>query len=144
MDKFIVTLDEYFGKKAPQLPAGLKEFIVKVSPYLAIIGLILFGLAIIPLISLVFGLGVMNAYVAAVVPMTSVYISFVIMIIVEIMYLLAIPGLFKRTKKAWNFMFYAQIAGAVSSLVSYNILGAIIGLVIGFYILFQVRSYYKN
>ncbi|MFA6253982.1 MAG: hypothetical protein WC640_01825 [Candidatus Paceibacterota bacterium] len=143
MNQLIATLDQYFGQKAPQLPANVKEFIVKISPYLAILGLIIFGLALFPLLMLVFGLSAVAAY-AAYVPMTNVYVSLVVMIVVELMYLIAIPGLFKRAKNAWNLMFYAQIVAAISSLVSLNILGAIIGLIIGFYFLFQVKSYYIN
>jgi len=144
MAKLIETLDEYFGKKAPQLPAKVKEVIVKISPYLAIIGVIFIILSIIPLITLVFGLSVVSVYAAAVMPMTNVYISFAVMIIIAIMYVIAIPGLFKRTKKSWNMMFYAQLVSALGSLVSYNFISLIIGLIISFYILFQVRSYYIN
>ena len=144
MDKFIATLDEYFGQKAPRLPAELKEFIVKISPYLAILGLIVFGLSLFPLLGfLLSGYGMMGLYTAYV-PMTNVYLSLVVLVVVELLYLLAIPGLFKRTKKAWTWLFYAQVVGAISSLVSYNIIGAIIGLAIGFYILFQVKSLYIN
>lgn len=144
MDKLIATLDEYFGKKAPALPANVKEFIVKVSPYLAIIGVIFFVVAIIPVLSfLTTGYGMLAA-LGAYVPTTSVYLNLGLSIVVILLSLLAIPGLFKRTKGAWNLMFYAQLVSAVGSLVTYNILGAIIGLVISFYILFQVKSYYVN
>ena len=143
MSQLIATLDQYFGQKAPQLPANVKEFIVKISPYLAILGLIIFGLSLIPMLTFVFGLGALAAY-AAYVPMTNVYLSLVVLIIVELMYLIAVPGLFKRAKSAWNLMFYAQIVVAISSLIGLNILGAIIGLIIGFYFLFQVKSYYIN
>jgi len=144
MDKLILTLDEYFGKKAPALPAKAKEFIVKVSPYLAIIGAIFFVVALLPMITfLISGYGMLSA-LGAYVPTTSVYLNLAISVVVVLMYLIAIPGLFKRTKGAWNLMFYATLVSALGSLVTYNILGLIIGLLIGFYILFQVKSYYIN
>ncbi len=144
MAKFISTLDEYFGQKAPQLPTEIKEWIVKASPYLAILGLIAFGLGFFPLLSfLLFGYGMMGLYTAYV-PMTNIYLSLIVLIVVELMYLLAIPGLFKRTKKAWTWLFYAQIVTAINFLVGLNIIGAVVILAISFYFLFQVKSLYIN
>jgi hypothetical protein len=55
---------------------------------------------------------------------------------------MALSGLFKRQRKGWEFLFYAELVGVLITLFSLTI-GGIIGLIIGFYILFQVRSYYK-
>jgi len=144
MDKLISTLDEYFGQKAPALPAAAKEFIVKVSPYLAILGVIIFAATILPALRfLTFGYGMMAAY-GAYLPTTSLYIGLAVSAVTIILCLIAIPGLFKRTKGAWKLMFYSVLVSAVGSLLSYNIVGLVIGLLIGFYILFQVKSYYVN
>ncbi len=143
MDQFIKTLDEYFGKKAPQLPVKAKEIIVKVSPYLAILGIVFMVMSIVPLMMLVFGLGAVSV-LAGYVPMQNAYISIAVMLATGIICAMAIPGLFKRTKYAWNLMFYSQLVSAVGSLLSLNIISLIIGLAIGFYILFQVKSYYVN
>lgn len=67
-----------------------------------------------------------------------------VVLIVEIgLTLAALPGLFARKMSGWRLLFYAQIASLVFSLLSGNIISALIGALIGFYILFQVRSLYQ-
>jgi len=56
---------------------------------------------------------------------------------------LAVPGLFKKTRQGWNFVYYSALVSVLYSLVSFNLGGLIIGALISFYILFQVRTYYK-
>jgi branched-subunit amino acid transport protein len=65
---------------------------------------------------------------------------FVPVIILEIM---AIPGLFKRKMMAWKYIYWSQLIMFVSGILQFNFIGAIIGAIIGFYFLFQVRSMYK-
>ncbi|MFN4212498.1 MAG: chromate transporter, partial [Microgenomates group bacterium] len=55
----------------------------------------------------------------------------------------AVPGLFKRQRKGWLYLFYASLVSLVYSLLSGGIGGALVVAVIGWYILFQVREYYK-
>ena len=146
-------LEEYLVKKAPfAIPAGGKEFIVKVAPYLVIIA------AVIAIPAILFGLGV-SAFLA---PFAAVgyamgygfgfaaIISLIISIVALVMELVALPGLFKRTKGAWQLVFYASIVSLVGSLFSVStsygngIISTLICLIIGWYILFQVKDLYKN
>lgn len=137
-------LDEYMVKKAPfQLPMGLKEFIVKVSPYLIII----FAIMSLPLILGAIGLSTALAPFA----MMGGYgwglaaiISLVTTVIVLVMEVMAVPGLFKRTRGGWHLVFYASIVSLIGSILAFNIIGGIIGAIIGWYILFQVKDMYKN
>lgn len=138
-------LDEYMVKKAPfALPLGVKEFIVKVSPYLIIISAIL----MLPVILAAIGISAILAPVALVGGSTwgfSAIISLVVAVVVIIMELMAVPGLFKRSKKGWRLVFYASIVSLIGSILSINgIIGGIIGAIIGWYILFQVKDMYKN
>jgi len=61
----------------------------------------------------------------------------------------ALPGLFARKKSGWTILFYSMAASLVVGLVDAftgnftAIFGALIGAVIGFYVLFQIRTYYK-
>jgi hypothetical protein len=57
---------------------------------------------------------------------------------------LALPGLFKRKMSAWRLIFYSQLVGIAFSLLSGSILGALIGGLIGLYILFQIRPLYVH
>lgn len=119
-------LAEFFTKKIPALPENIKEGIVKYGPYLALVGIIFSLSTLLPFKSgsgyifpLIFGL---------------------VIIVLEAM---AISGLFKRQMKAWKLMFYVSLISAVSSLSTLDLPGLIVGIGISWYILFQVRSYYK-
>jgi hypothetical protein len=138
-------LDEYMIKKAPfALPKGLKEFIATVSPYLIII----FAIMALPLIFAALGISAVLTPFA----MMGGYgwgfgaiITLVATIVTLIMEVMAVPGLFKRTKAAWRLLFYASIVSLVGSILSISgIIGGIIGAIIGWYILFQVKELYKN
>ena len=56
---------------------------------------------------------------------------------------LAIPGLFARSKKGWKLVFYATLVGFLSNVIGFQIVAGLIGALIGLYILFQVKEYYK-
>lgn len=141
-------LDEYMVKKAPfALPAEAKEFIVKVAPYL----IILFAIMSLPLI---FGAIGLTAVLSPFAMMGgygygnwgfSMIVSLAVAAISMIMEVMAVPGLFKRTKASWKLVFYASIISLIGGILAiHGIVGAIIGTIIGWYILFQVKDMYKN
>jgi hypothetical protein len=147
--KLEALLDEYMIKKAPfALPIGIKEFIAAVSPYLIIIAAV-FAL---PLIFAAIGLS------AVLTPFAMMggwgfgrgwgfggIISLIVAVVVLVMEVMAVPGLFKRTRGAWRLLFYVSIVSLIGSILSVNgIVGGIIGAVIGWYILFQMKDMYKN
>jgi hypothetical protein len=79
------------------------------------------------------------------------WISLVIVIVVAVLLLAAYPGLVKRTKAGWNFLFYAALVnvvyGVFSAFNDYGSVGTLIGQVIGsailLYFLFQIRDQYS-
>lgn len=141
------TLELYLVKKAPfTLPENIKELIVNLAPWLVIVGLIL----TIPGILMVFGLG------ALVAPFTPFFgpgyavsyginylLSMATLAVVVVLEALAVPGLFKRSKKAWTLIFYSSLVAVVSGILGGNLIGAVVGGVISLYFVFQVRQYYK-
>jgi hypothetical protein len=142
MTEFETMLDDIFGKKAPALPENAKEFLVKAAPYLSILGVVMS----LPAIFAVLGLGAIAAPFAAlggVSAFAGLSFSIIFLIINVVLMVMAIPGLFKRSMGAWRLMFYSTLVSAVSSLVSFSLGGLIIGTAIGFYFLFQLKSYYK-
>jgi hypothetical protein len=148
MDSLEAFLDEYMVKKAPfALPIAAKEFIVKVAPYLIII----FAVIAIPGILLALGLSTVLAPFAMVGYAFGhgfgflAIISLIISIIAVVLELVAVPGLFKRTKGGWRLVFYSSIVSFIGSIISITgIVSGIIGAIIGWYILFQVKDQYKN
>jgi len=70
-------------------------------------------------------------------------LTMVFTVVTLVLELIALPGLFKRSKSGWNFIFYASLVGIIQSVVSFSLGGLIIGGLVGLYVLFQVREYYK-
>ncbi len=138
------TLETYLVKKAPALPKNVKEILVKFAPWISII-MVIIGL---PAVLALFGLGA----VLYSIPFTAygMYragggfsLAVVFLIITLALQALAVPGLMKRKMSGWNFLYYGVWASAVYSLVNGQIVSLVVGLVIGLYFLFQVKSYYK-
>ncbi len=138
------TLDLYFGKKAPGLPEGVKGFIVMIAPWLVLISVILSIPALLALLgisSLVMPMyGMMGYGYFGGGAMWSV--SMVLLAVTVVLEALAITGLFKKTKSGWNLIFYSVLVSLISNLITLNLLGFLIGGLISFYLLFQIRSYY--
>jgi len=142
LTKIEATLDLYFGKKAPPMPENIKQLIVKYSPYLIILALIF----TLPNILIAFGLRSFwaPAYIGG--TRSAFNFSFwgLFSLAALVLEAIAIPGLLKRTKQSWEYLFYASLIMLVSNLLSLNLGSLLIGGAISFYILFQIKSYYKN
>ena len=142
-------MEEYLVHKAPfQIPMAGKEFLVKVAPYITIIFLII----ALPIVFAALGL---TAFLAPFAMMGAygyygwgamAIVSFAVTLLAMLLELIALPGLFKRTYKGWKYLFYAQIVSLISGLISWSsgILGTLLGALIGFYLLFQVKEMYKK
>jgi len=138
MDALINQLNVWFGEKAPALPTKFKEILVKIAPWLSLISIAFSVPAILALIGIsasfsrygMYGYGVTSSW------------FWIFSAAIIVLNILALPGLFKPSKSGWMFSFYAVLVSGLSNLVMMNIGGLIIGLAIGFYILFQIKPYY--
>ncbi len=140
------VLELYLVKKVPALPENVKELIVKVAPWLTIIGIVLS----VPALLAVLGLG---AFVAPFAGMMgpgvafaygmNYFVSMAILAVALVLEALAVPGLLSRSKKGWTLVFYATLVSLVSNLVNLNFVMGLVGALIGWYFLFQVKSHYK-
>lgn len=140
--------DTYLHIKAPfQLPANVKEFIVKYGPWITLVILIIAALVIIPLALLALGLTAASApfSVAAGYGGNAVMgiISAIIGVATLVLEAIAIPKLLKRQLGGWKLVYYAALLSALGSLISLNIVSLVLGLLISMYVLFQIREYYK-
>lgn len=141
MDEWIKMLGEWFDK-LPSLPGNVKEIIVKIAPWIALIfgvigvlgSLTATGLltALSPFIALGGGLGAAAGGI----------IGAVLGLVSSVLMLLAFPGLRDRKMVGWKYSFYGELTSVISSLVAFNLVGAVVGALIGFYFLFQIKSYY--
>lgn len=158
------SLNDAFGEKASyQLPKEFKELLVKLAPWFALIGGVLGAFSA---YNLWRAAHYVNQWTESVnrfsesfgvrVPVTeptlgpAFWLSIASIVIVAILSLLAFPGLKDRKKVGWNLMFYALLVNIAHSIItlfgSGDKLGAfmvtVLASLIGFYILFQLRSYY--
>lgn len=134
-------LELYLIKKAPALPNGFKSFVVALAPYLNVIGLVI----ALPAILLFFGLSAIALPIAALGGVnsgTSTLVSIVFVLGSFVLEVVAIPGLFKKTKFAWNMIFYAELIAIVSGFMRFSLFSSIIFPLIFLYVLFQVKEYY--
>jgi hypothetical protein len=135
-------LADFFIKKLPPLPEKAKEVIVKFGPYLVVVSLILTVPAILALLGVGFGAAPFVFLGAGRFGFWHIF-SIVVSVLILALELMAIKGLFKREMKAWKLLFYVSLISAFSSLISFDLWGLIIGVGISWYVLFQIRSYYK-
>lgn len=153
------ALNDVFGDKASfQLPKDIKELLVKIAPWLALIGGIL---------------GLISAYniwqwahrvnriteafrvFDTVLPQQSVnlslmfWVSIATTVLFAVLALLAFPGLQAKKKVGWNLMFYSLLANIAYSVATLfydggnSFLMTLVTSAVGLFILFQVRSHYK-
>jgi len=129
--------------KIPGLPDNVKELIVKLSPWFAVISMIMLA----PLILAAFGISAIAlpfSYLGGLHMGFGYTIGLIFSFGMIVLELMAIPGLFKRQEKAWRLMFYVTLLSLVQQLLSFNLGGLVIGAVISFYFLFQVKSKYTK
>lgn len=137
----VISSLEDFYKKAPHLPANIREVLVKIVPWIAVIfGVltVLGGLALVGVSPVAMFGGVGNSVFALV--------SGVIAIVSGVLMVIAFPKLQKHQYAGWRLLFWVEVLNIVSSLLALSVsavIGAIIGALIGFYLLFEIRSYYK-
>lgn len=145
----ITLLEPYFTEQAPfQIPAKWRELIVEWMPWVNVIIMLL-----IPLALVVLGL---DGFVSAVV--TSVGVTQGPLILISGLLLMAsiallfatFPGLRARKLLAWQLVFWASIVffvygilRALGSGLFFDIIMQTISTIIGLYVLFQIKSYYK-
>lgn len=139
-------LDEYLGKKAPAMPENIKETLVSFAPYLAIIGIVISLPAILAILGIGAMMGPFTAFLGASYLASygiGYYIGVIGLIISAVLDGLAVRGLFKRSMGAWRLMYYSALVSFVASILQGSFTSAIIGGLIGLYILFQVKNKYK-
>jgi hypothetical protein len=132
-------LDYYLVQKAPfQIPDNGRELIVKFGPWICLLLLVI----TLPAVLFLLGLGAALVPFAGYAYATGFTYSTIFLIAYFALLIAALPGLFARKRSGWNFLFYGELLNIVWMLLSAQILGAIVGGLIGLYLLFQVRSLY--
>lgn len=135
-------LAPYFTVKAPfQFPVNFREGFVKYWPIVSLVLLLL----TLPAILLFLGIGtalVPVSFLGGVGTGIGYTITMVLTVIGLVLSLLALPGLFNRKRSGWVLSYYAQLLSIVTSILSFSLIGILLGLLF-LMLLFQVRDYYN-
>jgi hypothetical protein len=151
---------EWFVVKAPALPVNVKEGLVKYLPILNLIGLIISGVALLSAVSIILisiGLiGRFGGYYSNIYTGNTLTISFVTLLLGVVSFYFSYKaqlGLNTQKKSAWMNLWYAQLVGVVSTIVSsffgngFFLFSLIVGLAFNalfMYLLYQLKKYYKG
>lgn len=134
----LIDMMEVWFKKAPALPANAKDTLVKITPWIALIfGIlgILAGLGAVGVSPVVVFGGVRNSMI--------VLLSGILTIVSSVMMLMAYPKTKALKLSGWTLLFWSSVVSLIGSLIIGSIVSAIIWGLIEFYLLFQIKSYYK-
>lgn len=147
--ELVAKVEEPFVK-LPHLPQGLINFLVAIAPWLVGLG----GLfALFGGISSILGSNslAMMGWVTPLIQINPAYfiLSGIVSILVGVLELLAFSPLREKKLEGWMYLFWASVLGIVQSLIGLafgfsNIIGLVIGTLIGFYILFELKKEYKK
>lgn len=133
-------LNFYLVTKAPiQIPDAGREAIVRYGPWFLVVVLVI----TLPAALFVLGLGAIIAPFAGVNYATGFGLASIGLLATFALEIAALPGLFARKMSGWTLLFYGRLVSVVFSLLTLNVIAAIVGGLISLYILFQVRPLYK-
>lgn len=140
----IKTVENLY-KSVPNLPNNIREVLAKIAPILSLV----FG--ILGVLSGIFAVTASPfAAIGGVRGGGMVLVTGLLTIASSALLLAAYPKLKKNHYVGWTYLFWSECINIVSSLVSgitvnpiSTLIGAVIGAAIGFYILFQIKSYFK-
>lgn len=134
--------------KLPHLPEDARKTIVGIAPWLALIAGILglygvfMGLSLVSYVTSFAYMGMMGGWYPA------MLLSLITMGLAAVLDLLAFKPLSAHKKQGWNLLFYGVTLSAISSILTlfFGYGGGfawIIGIVIGYWLLFEIRGHYK-
>ncbi|MDO8269589.1 MAG: hypothetical protein Q7T54_02875 [Candidatus Levybacteria bacterium] len=141
VDSYIDMVGEYF-KKLPELPKGGKDAIVTITPWLALI----FG--VLGVVTALVGLGIFT-FLAPIVMISGAngagtgFVVVLFGLVSSALLLAAFPGTKAKKMQGWKLLYYSEVVGLIANIVSLALAGVLFTL-IGFYFLYQIRSYYTK
>lgn len=144
LKKLDTTLESVFVTKAPALPDDIQDVIVRYGPYLVIIGVLLGAASIVSMTglrSLSMQYVGSHEYMRMYEQISPLFtLSYALALVFQG---LAIPGLLKKTKQGWTYLWYGTLVSIVSNLIQVNVAGLVIGALLGLYVLYQVKKHYS-
>jgi hypothetical protein len=144
VDNVVNSLEDFF-KKAPALPANWREGLVKVAPWLVLIFGILGVLGALSAVGVLTAIAPLSVFsgAAGVASYGGTVVAAWIWLAASVLLLAAYPGTKARKHSGWNLLFWSVVVNTVGSVVAGELVSAVLSALIGFYLLFQIKSYYK-
>jgi hypothetical protein len=140
MKKLIDEIDKYV-KKAPPLPANIKELLVQFAPWLAILTVLTSLPAILSILRMGTYVGAYGGYYAG---WGMRYTLMVIFLIANVaLRAFSIKGLFAKSINGWNYLFYSILLYLVYAVFTFDIIGGLVSTLVSLYLIFQIRTSYK-
>lgn len=135
------TVEGWF-MKLPALPKEARDVIAKITPWIALIfGIlgVLGSIAALGIVTVFSPLAMVGGGVAAA---GTGIIAALLGLVSSALLLAAFPGTRKFKLSGWNFLFYSEAVSLLSAVLGISIPGIVFSL-IGFYLIFQIKSHYK-
>lgn len=145
MSKLERWLEPMFAR-LPHFPPSARETLVSVAPWFALIFGVL-GLAAL------FSIGAFASLFSPLILLAGgfagilVFVNILLGLIAAVLQVLAFKPLQDHRKSGWNFLFYGSVlsmlSGILGVLFMQNGIGGVLGPLIGFWILFEIRPAYR-
>lgn len=144
--------DLLYKKVTFKLPTNVKDVIVQFGPWVTLV----IALLSLPAIFAIFGAGALVSVYGALAGVSygpMFYVAIIILIVQVVLMLMAVSPLLKRRRMGWQLVFYSSTISVVYSLFNsfsygyfsfFGLLWGLIGAAISYYVIFQIRSYYKS
>jgi hypothetical protein len=146
----IATVEQPF-KNVPHLPKGLMDFLVKIVPWLAGLGGIMNIVSALEMFNNAVNPRSTFSLLADLVSVNPTYywVAGVLSLLSGALLLMAFKPLQARAFKGWVYLFWVNMLGIAMSvasifLISGSWVGTVVGILIGLYILFEFKPYYKK
>jgi len=134
-------MEEWFAK-LPALPKSATDVLVRITSWVELI----FG--ILGVLGSLAGLGILTALSPFVLlgngvgGTTTTLITAVLSLVSSVLLLAAFVGTKALKLQGWKMLFWSEVVSTLSSVLLISLTG-VVGAFIGFYLLYQIKRYYK-
>jgi len=141
MQGWMDKMEDWF-LKLPSLPKSATDVLVRITPWIALI----FG--ILGVLGSLAGLGILTALSPFVMMGNGIggtatsLLTAVLSLVSSALLLAAFPGTKAHKMQGWKMLFWSEVVSTISSVLLISLTG-VIGAFIGFYLLYQIKRYYK-
>lgn len=141
MQGWMDKMEDWF-MKLPELPKSATDVLVRITPWIALI----FG--VLGVLGSLAGLGILTALSPFVMMGNGIggtatsLLTALLSLVSSALLLAAFPGTKAHKLQGWNMLFWSEVVSTLSSVLLISLTG-VIGAFIGFYLLYQIKRYYK-